>query len=642
MASKKSKQRLKVVSEKNQPAGNQLIKSNLLPVKWLLLVIASFGFLLYANTIGHGYVLDDFSVIKENFVTQRGVEGIPDLWTHHSRHGYWNSPGELYRPIPMTMFAFEWELAPDQPWLSHLVNVLLYALTGVLLFLTLARWLKNYNLLLPLLTTLFFMAHPVHVEVVANIKSRDEIVMFLLCFFSLYLLWNYVVKNDVKSLLLALLSYTAALFSKENAVTFVAIVPLLMYFFSKSKWSKIASTTAMFVGPAILFILVRRAVIGDLVNPGDTSVLDNFLVGAKDDTGTYVASAFLVLGKYLWTLIFPHPLASDFGYNQIPLTGWGDWRALLSLAAWLGMGIFALIRLKSRNLWSFAILFFFINFSIFTNLLVTIGTSFGDRLLYSASPGFMLALALFLMKIFGEDEKVKISSAGAVFKNKTLWAVAAVILLLYSAKTITRNADWKSSYSLYNADIEVAPDAAKLNFHLGLEIMQLGLKTDDPVEKRANFDRGKIHFEKAISIYPAYHDAYSQLGLAAYRDKDYEKALEYYELALKYKPNFPLVYSNMGIIFFERGDLAKAKEVYEKAVQYDPRMKDALRNLGAVNAMQKNFDEAIRWFSQAVEYWPEDATLNFYLGSAYRDAGQEEKGRPYLEKAFRLDPSLKK
>ncbi|MEK7256812.1 MAG: tetratricopeptide repeat protein, partial [Bacteroidota bacterium] len=126
------------------------------------------------------------------------------------------------------------------------------------------------------------------------------------------------------------------------------------------------------------------------------------------------------------------------------------------------------------------------------------------------------------------------------------------------------------------------------------------------------------------------------------REKNYQKALENYELAIKHKPNFPLAYSNMGIIFFETGNLEKAKECYEKAVQYDPRMVDALRNLGAVHAMQRNFTEAIKLFSQALQYDPENATVNFYLGSAYRDNGQPELGQPYLEKAYRLDPKLKK
>ncbi|MEK7256403.1 MAG: hypothetical protein AAB316_16735, partial [Bacteroidota bacterium] len=316
---------------------------------------------LYLNTIGHDYVLDDFSVIKENFVTKQGVEGIPTLWKTHARYGYWNSPGELYRPLTMTMFALEWQLAPDTPELSHFINIFLYGLSGAILFLTLARLLTGYNLLLPLLTTLFFMAHPTHVEVVANIKSRDEIVMFLLAILSINLLWKHLRSGNWIWLAVAWLCYLAALFSKENAVTFVAIVPLAMYFFSKAGWQKIAVTTGLYGLAALIYVLVRREVIGSFTNPGVTSVLDNFLVGTEDPL-IRSASAFLLLGKYLLTLIFPHPLGSDFGYNQIPLVSWNNWWVLLSLAVWLGIGVFGVRQLIRKNLWGFAIAFFLINF----------------------------------------------------------------------------------------------------------------------------------------------------------------------------------------------------------------------------------------------------------------------------------------
>ncbi|MFQ5446922.1 MAG: protein O-mannosyl-transferase TMTC1-related protein, partial [Saprospiraceae bacterium] len=323
------------------------------------------------------------------------------------------------------------------------------------------------------------MAHPVHAEVVANIKSRDEVVMFLCSILAINLLWRHLEGKGAKWFVLSLLSYMAALFSKENAVTFVAIVPLAMYFFSKSKPSKIATTTLLFAVPALFFILVRKAVIGDMLNPGGVAVLDNYLVAASDPV-TRLANAFLLMGKYLWTLLFPHPLGSDFGYNQIPLTNWADWRVWLSVLAWTGMGVFAVTRLRKKDLWAFAILFFLINFSIFSNIFIIIGSSFGDRFLYTASPGFALALALGLMKIFRVDVRStkvgeKHSPRAVLFQNKTLWIAAGLILALYSLKTVTRNLDWKTSYSLYEADIATAPNSAKLNFHYGIEIVQKAL-----------------------------------------------------------------------------------------------------------------------------------------------------------------------
>lgn len=604
--------------------------------KKLAVALAVFGMLLYLNTLGHDYVLDDFSVIKENFVTKKGIEGIPTLWKTHSRYGYWNSPGELYRPIPMTMFALEWELAPDQPLLSHLINILLYGLSGAVLFLLLARWLKGHHVAIPLLATAFFLAHPVHVEVVANIKSRDEILMLLFAMLSLLALWNWIEKSKPKWLALAVLLYVLALFSKENAVTFVAIVPLSIFFFAKFKTRQLLAATGLNAAAALFFILVRKSVIGDLLDPGGPSVLDNFLVAAQS-TSQYLASATLMVGKYLLTLLVPHPLSHDWGYNQIPLTNWTDWRVLLTVAVVAGMAWVAITGLKKRSLWSFAILFFAINFSIFSNILITIGSSYGDRFLYSASPAFALALALGLAHLFNLRVKSPPAQSFAeLLTPKALWMVAALILSVYSFRTLARNLDWKDSYTLYNADIGKAPNSAKLNFHYGIEIVQKGLNETDPLKQKAWYEKANHHFLKTIEIYPSYHDAYGQLGLAMYRMGNKEKALEYYQLALKFKPNFPLVYSNMGIIFFERGDMAKAKECYQNAVKYDPRMVDALRNLGAVYAMERNFPEAIKWFSQALQYAPDDPVINQYLGSAYKDNGQPDLAKPYLEKAAML------
>ncbi len=634
MATRKSKKNKKEIASKRKKIAKKGQNKNLYLIA---AAIAAFGFLLYTNTLTHGYVLDDFSQIKENYVTKQGIDGIATQWQTHARYGYRPGAGELYRPFTMSMFSLEWEIMPDTPALSHFINILLYALTGGILFLTLARIWKKYNILFPLLSTLFFMVHPVHVEVVANIKSRDEIVMFLMCILTLNFLWRYLEKENIKWMAVACFTYLIALFSKENAVTFLAIFPLFVYFFSSEKLEKIIISIIPFAILAGFFIFIRSQVIGAFGNPSPVSALDNFLAGAND-TGTKLASTFLVMGKYLWTLIFPHPLGSDFGYNQIPLTGFGDWRVLLSLLIWVGMGIFTVLKLGKKNIWSFIILFFLINFSISSNLIITIGTSFGDRMLYSASPAFAMATALLLIQIFDKNELMKnnFSAVSDIFKNKKIWGAAAVILFLYTAKTFTRNQDWKSSFSLYEKDIQVAPNSAKLNFHYGLELVKKGNNSNTPEEKKSWYDKAKFHFQKATEIEPKYHDAYGQLGLSYYREKNFQKALENYNLALKYRPAFPLVHSNMGTLYSDMGDQAKAKEMYELAVKEDPRMVDALRNLGAINAMQGNFQEAIKWFSQGLQYDPENPTLNKYLGSAYRDSGQPEKGQPYLQKAKEL------
>src|SRR5947209_1981432 len=91
------------------------------------LIVAAVAFLLYANTLNHQYVLDDYSLIIENTMTQKGVKAIPEIFKTGYRSGYHSIDVQLYRPLSKAMFAVEWQLAPNKPELGHWINVLLYA-----------------------------------------------------------------------------------------------------------------------------------------------------------------------------------------------------------------------------------------------------------------------------------------------------------------------------------------------------------------------------------------------------------------------------------------------------------------------------------------------------------------------------------
>ncbi len=633
---KKGKGSRKVKAEKQRPTAG---RSRL----WLpVLVIAALAFVLYANTLGHQYALDDASAITENYVVKEGLSGTPTILRTSYRYGYWNSNGTLYRPLSLLTFAVEWELAPESPGLSHFVNVLLYALTGILLFFTLRLVFRPYHLLLPFLAAVFFIAHPVHTEVVANIKSRDELLAFFFCLGAVYALWKYLNADQWKYLLLAVGSYTLAMFSKENAVTFLAVIPLLLFCFRKMDTAKILTTSVWFLLPVAVYFLTRHLILGGVLEgSNEASPLDNLLM-ATSEFGLQKATAFVLLGKYLVSLLFPVALVSDYGYNQLPLVGWGDWRALLSLAVWLGLTIWAIINIRRRPIPAFAVLYTIITFSVYANLVITIGSSYGERFLYMASLGLAIALAWALLRLSGVGVRPETGRLLNLFtKNKILLGATLVIVLLYAVKTIDRNRAWYDSYALYHTDIATSPNSAKLNYHYGLEQVKNGLDLTDVNRKNEWIQKGMDSFQKAIALYPQYHDAYGELGLGYFRLGLPQKALESYQKSLEYKPNNAKAYSNMGIIYFQNNQLDKAQEVYEKAVSLDPRFVDARRNLGSVFAQQKRFDEAIEQFSTALQYDPNNATLHQYIGFVYRDKGEADKARQWLDKAKQLDPNLK-
>jgi len=627
--------------------------SNVKGALWVGLAASILGYLLYANTLGHQYTLDDFSIIKSNWITKGGLKNIGLIFSTEYRFGSWNSVGSLYRPIPLTMFAFEWQLSPDNPFLGHLLNVLFYALTGWVLWATWRRVLVDHPPVLAAIAVLVFMAHPVHTEVVANIKSRDEILALLFGTLTLRAIWEYIEKEDIKWLLAAVLAYTIAMFSKESAITLMAVFPLAMWFFSSSSVGKIVKVTGVLLVPAIIFLLIRKSILDAQPYQESYSILDNFMAETKNQ-GERLASAFMICGRYLWTLVFPHPLVSDMGYPQTKVVSFADWRALAGFFAYVVWGIWAVVNLSKKHILSFAILFYLATFSVFSNVLMQIGTSYGERLLYIPSFGFALAVGWIFCKIFKINDLTEIWNPNG--KGTALWMTVGILLGIYALKTVIRNGAWYDSASLYAADLVNSPNCAKLNYHNALEQVRIGMDEKESIVKDVEqVKKGISGYDKCIQLYPQYHDAYGSRGLAYFRLGEvlknpeeqraaWDKALADYQESLKYRYNNSEVLSNMGKIYFTRGQPEKAEEVYRKAVEFDPRFVDGRRNLGAVLAMQKKFPAAIEQWKEALKYADntKSGTLYFYIGSAYKDMGQPELSGEWFEKAYAVEPSLRK
>ena len=195
------------------------------------LIIALFSVLLYANTLNHNWAFDDFPTIYGNSLTMSGVEGIPTMLKTAYWYGLDGQNDWLYRPLSLIMFAIEWELWPDTPTAGHIINVLLYALGNILMFVLLRAMFVKENQLMAIVCTLLFAVHPLHTEVVANIKSRDEILSMIFGLMAMLMVFRYIDKQDIKYLLVAGLTYFLSLFSKESAITFLGVFPLSIYFF---------------------------------------------------------------------------------------------------------------------------------------------------------------------------------------------------------------------------------------------------------------------------------------------------------------------------------------------------------------------------------------------------------------------------
>ena len=596
--------------------------------KWWAYLPALLGFIVYANTLNFGFVLDDYAAILENTSTQKGFAALSEIFTTSYRYGYILISDELYRPLPKAIFAIFWELWPNNAVPGHWLNVILFSFTCYLIFKLMSSWFPNQQKL-ALLAALIFAAHPIHTEVVANIKSLDEILAFILCLFSLDRFIDYRKNGKMISLFTSMILLFFGLMCKESSITFLLIYPLLTYFTSERNIKESIKGVYWMLIPAAIFLLIRHQVLNSsgMFTAAPPSVADNALMYAKDPL-TKLTGAVAMLGFYLYKLILPLNLSFDLSYPQITPASISDWQFILSALVLISLLVFAIREFNKRSFYGFALLYFFITVSVSSNIFMRIGTHYGERLMYV--PSFAIALLLSYLMISLLDKKEQNTKKF----SPVLMTSAAAILLFYSGLSIARNPVWKSNESLYDSGLISAPNSARAQYYVGLyKVKTEYLETLPENERDAVFNDGVVHLKKSVELYPYFTDAWTQLGIASYRVKNYPEALKYYDQAIKLNPYDPVVLNNSGSVYFDMQNYTEALQRYQQAVKYKPDYADAYMNIGSCYGVGGQYDLALQNLERAVQINPNLTQAYYFMGVTWRNKGNEAKALEYFEKA---------
>ena len=140
-----SKKKKTKVNTPVQPKKNLIVESKQRNLTRILgVIVAVVAIVQYIQTISYGFVLDDYSAIIENKITVQGFSALPTIFKTSYRYGYPIQGDELYRPITKSVFAVFWQLFPNNPMPGHLLNIVLYALTGFFLFTTLTKFIFGW------------------------------------------------------------------------------------------------------------------------------------------------------------------------------------------------------------------------------------------------------------------------------------------------------------------------------------------------------------------------------------------------------------------------------------------------------------------------------------------------------------------
>jgi len=602
---------------------------NILPGILLFLI----AFVLYGNTLTNRFALDDVIVITGNQYTQKGVAGIADIMTHDAFVGAYgealNLSGGRYRPLSIVMFAIEYEIWGINPAVNHFFSVLFYALSGMLIFLVFRKLLPGQNMWLPFVTAFLFIIHPIHTEVVANIKSRDEILVLFFLLISLLLF----LKKDWLSYAGSLVMFFLALLSKENAITYLALLPMTCYFFTDEKLKRVLIRTAPYVAVTIVYLFMRAAFAGMLGDRVTTDIMDAPYL--HSDFMEKTASVMMVLGRYVLLLVFPYSLSYDYSYNQVPLVSWASPWALLSLAVHAGLLYYAIKNTRQKSIVAYGIYFYLITISIVSNLVFNIGTPMAERFLYLSSLGFCLGATAYFQHLLKIPSRAKDK-----IQWKATWLIPLIIVgLAASIKTINRNKDWENNYTLYKADVVKVPNSARARLYYGIELIGQYDRTGNP----AVINESILQIRKSCEIYPDFSYAFHNLGVAYQRVNRHDEAIVCYKRVLELeKDNVQALYG-LGLAYGKGKNMLDTATVIFNNLIYDRKLTrpEYYVNLGLCYAMNGKYKEAGRVFSEGIRNNPREGDLYFNLAITYANMGLKDSSDYFFNQAFTLKPELR-
>ncbi len=243
-----------MASKANAPKHSRILK-------WVILhptrVLAFFVLLLYFNTLFNGYNLDDELVTRNHKLTSKGIGAIPEIFKmpyYSDDMGY----AYEYRPVVLATFSIEHQLFGESPVVSHTINLLLYVLLIFILYKSLLSLFRELSPQFAFIIALFFAVHPIHTEVVASIKCRDELLALLFGLFSLFSALKFVDKQKWYWLIPTTAAFVLGVLSKQSIVSFAVLIPVALVLIRPLKLSQLLQVLAVLLIPLYPLLSVKN------------------------------------------------------------------------------------------------------------------------------------------------------------------------------------------------------------------------------------------------------------------------------------------------------------------------------------------------------------------------------------------------
>lgn len=650
------------------------------------LLLFAVTFAAHWSSLGNHYALDDQLVIQRNVAVLRGISGIGEILTTHVYQSYFEGAGgdaplanRHYRPLPVLVYAIEQSLfgrtlgdeyrALREEWNGassaepgtlekrmvemerqidrtnldiaferHFLHLFLYAVAMVVMFVFLARCIFPGAPLAAFIATVLYALHPIHTEVVANLKSLDEILSLLFILATGIFVFEWDRARRPLWIGLAMVSVTLALLSKEYAVLAPAMIGAALMLVRGRRFRPAVWAVVPLIVPVVLYLVVRHEVIGT-VSPSEAGqvdlIVDPFLkLRTGEAEGSILATKIDMTDHNLRLLAWPHPLAADYSYAAFAYRTFLSPQVWVSLLVHAALAALTFLAWRRRHVLAFAGIVFF-GFTV----LVQVGASLGERLAFHSSLGFAILLGWAIAKL----------------PRPAALAVCVALAVPYGVLSHLRHPAWKDDRTLFLTDVKTVPKATLANAKAGSAILNEALdrfaernrqkRSLSPADRefvRARAAAALVYLRRSVEIHPTYAAAWTSIGIAHYYREELEAAGNAFARAAEIDPGIPALrlyaanFHLLGSALAGKGDLDGAREMFRRAAAATPGDVRHQSAYGATAFMTLRFAEARAAFEKAVTLDPSSprAVQGLTAAGAYERVTQATIERPNDPQAF--------
>jgi tetratricopeptide (TPR) repeat protein len=546
----------------------------------LLLALATI--VLYWPAMRCNFIpFDDYVYVTSNNHVQNGLTLEDIKWA------FLNPVAANWHPVTMLSYMLAADVFGSEPWVHHLINVLLHATNAALVFLLL-RGLTG-ALWRSLFVAAFFGLHPLHVESVAWISERKDV---LSTFFGLLSLIFYACYTKIKSenpapdagagrktesgyYLVCLLFLALGLMSKPMLVTW-PFVMLLLDYWPLERFKRVNIWQLVFEKIPFFVLAMASCIVTFLVQQHSAAVIliDSLPMGAR--CGNALISYYRYLEKLFWptdlAVFYPH-----LGY-------WALWKVVGAGLVLMGISVFVWLK---RRRWPYMLMgwLWFCGTLVPVIGLVQVGEqAMADRYTYIPS------LGIFILVIWGAFELTR--------RRRYLVMLISVMgfaALIFCFSMTRKNLGyWRDSETLLSHALEVTENNYLAHNNLGYTLYCKG-----------QIDEAIGQFRAAILLKPDYAEPHNNLGTCLLDKDRLDEAIGQYQETIRLNPDLAQAYFNLGCALDKKGDLDGSIRQYQAAIRLDPDDAKVHYNLGNVLEEKGGLDDAIRQYQEALRLNPD-------------------------------------